>query len=46
MQILTGLKKDSETKWVDGDILDPKNGKTYSCKAEVIEEGKKLKLKS
>ena len=45
MQILTGLKKDSETKWVDGDILDPKNGKTYSCKAEVIEDGKKLKLR-
>lgn len=47
MQILKGLKKDkgSETKWSGGEILDPKNGKTYSCKIEVIEDGKKLKLR-
>ncbi|MBY0554454.1 DUF2147 domain-containing protein [bacterium] len=45
MQILNGLKKDSETKWSGGEILDPKNGKTYSCKIELIEDGKKLKLR-
>ncbi|MGZ3726966.1 MAG: DUF2147 domain-containing protein [Pseudobdellovibrio sp.] len=45
MQILSGLKKDSETKWVDGEVLDPKNGKTYSCKVELIEDGKKLKMR-
>lgn len=45
MQNLNGLKKDSETKWSGGEILDPNNGKTYSCKAEVIEGGKKLKLR-
>lgn len=45
MQILNGLKKDSETKWSGGEILDPKNGKTYSCKIELIEDGKKLQLR-
>lgn len=45
MQILNGLKKDSETHWTGGEILDPNNGKTYSCKAELIDGGKKLKLR-
>lgn len=45
MQNLNGLKKDSDTQWSGGEILDPKNGKTYSCKAELIEGGKKLKLR-
>lgn len=45
MQNLNGLKKDDDTHWSGGEILDPKNGKTYSCKAEVIENGKKLKLR-
>ncbi|MCC2678541.1 MAG: hypothetical protein K0R29_1117 [Pseudobdellovibrio sp.] len=45
MQNLVGLKKDSDTQWSGGEILDPKNGKTYSCKAEVIDGGKKLKLR-
>ncbi|AGH94657.1 DUF2147 domain-containing protein [Pseudobdellovibrio exovorus] len=45
MQILEGLKKDADTRWSGGQILDPKNGKTYSCKLEVIEDGKKIKLR-
>ena len=45
MQILSGLKKDRDTKWSGGEILDPKNGKTYSCKVEIIENGEKLKLR-
>jgi uncharacterized protein (DUF2147 family) len=45
MQNLNGLKKDSDTQWSGGEILDPKNGKTYSCKAELIEDGKKLKMR-
>lgn len=47
MQILQGLKKDkgSETKWSGGEILDPKNGKTYSCKLEVVDGGKKLDVR-
>jgi uncharacterized protein (DUF2147 family) len=45
MQILNSLKKESDTKWSDGEILDPKNGKTYSCKVELIEGGQKLKVR-
>ena len=45
MQILNGLKKDSDIKWIDGEILDPDNGKTYSCKVTLIEDGKKLKVR-
>jgi uncharacterized protein (DUF2147 family) len=45
MQILSGLKKDGDKKWSGGEILDPKNGKTYSCKLEIIENGQKLKLR-
>lgn len=30
MQIMSGLKKDSDTKWSGGKVLDPDNGKTYS----------------
>ena len=35
--IMSGLAFD-EGKWEDGKIYDPKNGKTYSCKAELIDE--------
>lgn len=45
MQILNNLKKDSSTEWSGGEILDPNNGKTYSCKIELIEDGKKLKVR-
>ncbi len=40
-RILWGFKPDNEekTKWVDGQIYDPDNGKTYSCKLR-LEEGK------
>ncbi len=30
--ILWGFMKDGETGYEDGEIYDPKNGKTYSCK--------------
>ena len=45
MTILWDLKKKGDSNWADGQILDPKNGKTYSCKAELLEEGKKLKVR-
>lgn len=45
MEILWGLKKDSDTKWTEGKIMDPKNGKTYSCKMELKDDGKKLKVR-
>ena len=31
--------------WSGGTIYDPKNGKTYKCKAEFAEDGAKLKVR-
>lgn len=45
LQILWGLKADGTDKWSGGEIMDPKKGKTYSCKMELIEAGKKLKVR-
>ncbi len=45
MTILWDMKKKSDTKWDDGSILDPNNGKSYSCKLELLENGKKLKVR-
>lgn len=45
LQILWGLKADGNGKWSGGEIMDPKKGKTYSCKMELIEDGKKLKVR-
>tara|TARA_B110001454_G_C12723308_1_gene436516 strand:+ start:58056 stop:58517 length:462 start_codon:yes stop_codon:yes gene_type:complete len=45
LQILWGLKKDGDNKWSGGEIMDPKKGKTYSCKMELSEDGKKLKVR-
>ncbi|MEL6671581.1 MAG: DUF2147 domain-containing protein [Bacteroidota bacterium] len=40
MEILTGLEKESNEEWEDGDILDPKNGSVYSCYIELVEPDK------
>jgi uncharacterized protein (DUF2147 family) len=45
MTIVWGLKKKSETDYAGGQILDPKNGKTYRCKLKVLEQGKKLEVR-
>jgi uncharacterized protein (DUF2147 family) len=45
MQIMHGFKKKSDGKWADGEILDPKNGKVYSCKLALTEGGKKLEVR-
>lgn len=34
----------SNTKWVDGKVLNPEDGKTYSCEVELAEDGKTLKV--
>jgi len=44
MTILTGLKKDGNV-YAGGEILDPKNGKTYRCKVQLIEAGAKLNVR-
>jgi uncharacterized protein (DUF2147 family) len=45
LEILWGLKKDSDGKYAGGEIMDPKKGKTYSCKMELVDDGKKLKVR-
>jgi len=45
MQIMKNFSKKDPGKWTDGEILDPKNGKTYSCKLSLIEGGKKMEVR-
>lgn len=45
MTILTGLKKEGDSVYGGGKILDPKNGKTYNAKVTLIEGGKKLEMR-
>lgn len=44
MTILWGLKADDDV-WKGGKILDPDNGKIYSCKMELGENGKELNVR-
>jgi uncharacterized protein (DUF2147 family) len=44
MTILWGLKKDGD-EWGGGEILDPKNGKTYRCKMTLADGGKSLNVR-
>ncbi|MCG2573413.1 MULTISPECIES: DUF2147 domain-containing protein [Acinetobacter] len=43
--IVRGLKNVGGTEYDNGSILDPKNGKTYSLKGELINGGKQLKIR-
>jgi uncharacterized protein (DUF2147 family) len=45
MTILWDLSKDGDTKWSGGKVLDPENGKTYSCHIRLLEGGKKLNVR-
>ena len=44
MKILWGLVQNGEA-WEKGEILDPKNGKTYSCKVRVSPDGTKMEVR-
>ena len=44
MEILKGLVADGN-QWVNGKILDPANGKTYSCTARLASNGEKLRVR-
>ena len=44
MVILSGLKQ-ANHQWAEGKILDPHNGKTYSCSAKLADNGKKLDVR-
>ena len=41
MVIMSGLQQ-VDKEWIDGNILDPKNGKTYKCSVRLTDKGKKL----
>lgn len=43
MVILSGLKA-NKTQWGSGKILDPENGKTYSCSLHMADNGSKLNV--
>lgn len=47
MVIMNGLQQSREnpSEWANGEILDPKNGKTYHCKLELKEYGQKLSVR-
>lgn len=38
LNMLLGFTHSGGNKWENGTIYDPENGKTYSCKAELINE--------
>ena len=44
MTVLWGLKQDGD-EWTGGYILDPDDGKTYNCKVELVDGGKKLEVR-
>lgn len=44
LELLTGFVFDGDDEWEDGDIYDPKSGKTYSCYM-VFTDDTKSKLK-
>ena len=38
MEIIWNLKKDSDTEWEGGNIMDPASGKEYKCKIELTDK--------
>lgn len=44
MEIMWGLERDGD-EWSGGYILDPDNGEEYRCYIEVVEGGKRLKVR-
>lgn len=44
MVVVWGLKEDGD-EWTGGRALDPANGNVYNCFIEVLEGGKKLKIR-
>ncbi|MFP3891978.1 DUF2147 domain-containing protein [uncultured Ralstonia sp.] len=45
LTILKDLKKTGDNEWTGGNILDPENGKVYSAKMSLAEDGKKLNVR-
>ncbi|WP_247422473.1 DUF2147 domain-containing protein [Ralstonia pseudosolanacearum] len=45
LTILKELKKTGANEWAGGNILDPENGKVYSAKMSLSEDGRKLNVR-
>ena len=45
MQILHGLRQDGPGSYGGGEILDPDSGKTYHCKATLVDGGAELHMR-
>ena len=45
MSIISGLKAVKQNQWGKGEILDPANGKTYSCHVRMTDSGDKLNVR-
>ncbi|MHA6915050.1 DUF2147 domain-containing protein [Ralstonia pseudosolanacearum] len=45
LTILKELKKTGDNEWTGGNILDPENGKVYSAKMSLSEDGRKLNVR-
>jgi uncharacterized protein (DUF2147 family) len=44
LQILSGMRWDGE-RYSGGEILDPDNGRLYSCTLRLVDEGRKLEVR-
>jgi uncharacterized protein (DUF2147 family) len=44
LQILSGMRWDGE-RYSGGEILDPDNGRFYSCTLRLVDEGRKLEVR-
>ena len=40
LDILSGFTFDSDKKWEDGTIYNPRDGKTYSCYLKILDDGR------
>lgn len=45
LTVLRGLKADGENQYSGGSIFDPKSGKTYRAKAELTQNGTRLRVR-
>lgn len=45
LELLKSFVYDEDLVWEDGEIYDPKNGKTYSCKMTLSEDGRTLDVR-
>jgi len=45
LQIIRGVKPETDGVWGGGEILDPNNGKTYRTRLKPVDGGKKLEVR-